>query len=206
MNRLGTSAVVGVITATVVAVVLGVAAFAVAAVLLWRAATTDDMGMMGDTRAGWHGSASHMAHSMPADEFDYLAQMVPHHEEAVAAARELRRSERAELRALGESIVRTQTAEIGQMRQWMAQWYPDRSTLVDYQPMMSDLSTLSGDRLDLTFLREMIGHHMAAVMASQHLLGSGLAEHHQVGQLARDISRAQLTEIRTMSAWLEAWD
>ncbi|MFG1678767.1 DUF305 domain-containing protein [Nonomuraea sp. NPDC049269] len=42
------------------------------------------------------------------DEADYLAQMVPHHQEAVEAARQLQRSRRAEMRALGASIVKTQ--------------------------------------------------------------------------------------------------
>ena len=42
--------------------------------------------------------------------------------------------------------------------------------------MMRDLSGLSGDRLDRTFLEDMIGHHMAAVTMSQRLLGCrGLA-------------------------------
>ena len=46
-------------------------------------------------------------------EYDYLSQMVPHHEDAITAARQLRRSNRPEMRQLGQSIVTTQTAEVG---------------------------------------------------------------------------------------------
>ena len=104
------------------------------------------------------------------DEFSYLTHMVAHHEEAVDAARQLARSERPQMRAFGRTIVATQSAQIDQMRAWLATWHPDRSTDVDYRPMMRDLTGLSGDRLDRTFLQDMVGHHMAAVMMSQQLL------------------------------------
>ena len=84
------------------------------------------------------------------------------------AARELERSDRAEMRAFGESIVESQTAQIDQMEEWLEEWYADRSGQVDYSPMMRDLSDLSGDELDEVFLEDMVGHHMAAVMMSQH--------------------------------------
>ena len=48
------------------------------------------------------------------------------------------------MRAFGESIVESQTAQIDQMEEWLAEWYPDRSGRVDYRPMMRDLDDLSG--------------------------------------------------------------
>ena len=62
----------------------------------------------------------------------------------------------------------TQTAQIEPMTGWLASPYPEQSATVDYRPMMRDLSGLSGDGLDRTFLQDMIDHHMAAVMMSQH--------------------------------------
>jgi uncharacterized protein (DUF305 family) len=59
-----------------------------------------------------------------ASEPEYLADMVDHHREAVAAAGELARSDRPEMRAFGESIVQTQSAQIEQMTAWLADWYP----------------------------------------------------------------------------------
>lgn len=137
-------------------------------------------------------------------EEDFLAEMVAHHQEAVTAAGELSRSDRPEMRAFGESIVENQSAQIEQMRSWLADWYPDSDETVDYRPMMRDLSGLSGDRLDRAFLQDMIGHHMAAVMMAQHLLRRG-ADHDQVATLARSIRDAQHSEIVQMHRWLTQW-
>jgi uncharacterized protein (DUF305 family) len=139
-----------------------------------------------------------------ASEPEYLADMVDHHREAVAAAGELARSDRPEMRAFGESIVQTQSAQIEQMTAWLADWYPEQPTTVDYRPMMRDLSGLSGDRLDRAFLQDMIGHHMAAVMMSQHLLWRG-TDHEEVAQLARSIRDDQHAEIIQMQRWLAQW-
>ena len=119
------------------------------------------------------GDGQMMGGAVAHDEFSYLTHMVAHHEEAVDAARQLARSERPQMRAFGRNIVATQSAQIDQMEAWLATWYPDRSTDVDYQPMMRDLTGLSGDRLDRVFLQDMVGHHMAAVMMSQQLLAHG---------------------------------
>jgi uncharacterized protein (DUF305 family) len=131
--------------------------------------------------------------------------MVAHHEEAVVAAAELQRSDRPQLRAFGASIVETQSAQIDLMRAWLARWYPGRATDVDYEPMMRDLSGLSGDALDEAFLRDMIGHHMMAVMMSQHLLVAGSAEHGRVDGLAESIRDEQHVEIMQMRRWLAEW-
>jgi uncharacterized protein (DUF305 family) len=139
-----------------------------------------------------------------ASEPEYLADMVDHHREAVAAAGELARSDRPEMRAFGESIVQTQSAQIEQMTAWLADRYPEQSTTVDYRPMMRDLSGLSGDRLDRAFLQDMIGHHMAAVMMSPHLLWRG-TDHEEVAQLARSIRDDQRAEIIQMQRWLAQW-
>lgn len=148
------------------------------------------MGMM-----GWSGVAS---------EPEYLAEMIAHHREAIAAAGNLTRSDRAEMRSLGESIIASQSAQIQQMQDWLQEWYPEQPTDVAYQPMMRNLSELSGDRLDRAFLQDMIGHHMAAVMMSQNLLWRGV-EHDQVAELARSIRDDQHAEIVQMQRWLAQW-
>lgn len=140
-----------------------------------------------------------------ASEAEYLVEMTAHHREAVAAARELARSDRPEMRAFGASIVESQSAQIDQMTAWLADWYPEQSTTVDYRPMMRGLSDLSGDRLDRAFLQDMIGHHMVAVMMSQHLLVRGTTDHEDVADLARSIRADQHAEIIQMQRWLEQW-
>ncbi|MGP3915953.1 DUF305 domain-containing protein [Nonomuraea sp. 10N515B] len=138
-------------------------------------------------------------------EFDYLAEMVAHHQEAVTAAGQLQHSSRAEMRALGSSIVQTQSAQIATMKKWLAAWYPGRSTTVDYQPMMRDLSKLSGDALDKAFLQDMIPHHMAAVMMSQQLLMRGQAEHQEIRAFAASVRDSQHTEMFQMQQYLSDW-
>lgn len=138
-------------------------------------------------------------------EYAYLVEMVAHHEEAVMAARELQRSERPAMRAFGESIVSSQTAQIDQMEDWLVEWYPDRSGRTDYRPLMRDLGDLSGNELDRAFLADMVWHHMAAVMMSQQLLARGIADHSQVDALATTIRDDQHAEIFQMQEWLDEW-
>ena len=162
-------------------------------------------GTHGWTHGGMHGGMYAGMHVVVRSEPGYLVEMIAHHEEAITAARELSRSDRPEMRELGRSIVAGQSAEVEQMRGWLARWYPDYSTTTDYEPMMRDLEGLSGDQLDRVFLEDMIGHHMAAVMMSQQLLARDLAEHPEVAALARSISRSQHREILTMRRWLWEW-
>jgi len=158
-----------------------------------------------DLGPGMRGSMRNWMSAAATTEFDYLAEMVAHHSEAVAAAEELRRSERPQLRAFADSVIETQSAEIEQMNRWLAQWYPGRSTEMDYRPMMRNLSGLSGESLDRAFLTDMIGHHMMAVMMSQMLLARGVADHQQVNELARSIRDEQHSEILQMREWLADW-
>lgn len=149
--------------------------------------------MMGGGRAGMVASS----------EYEYLAGMVSHHEEAIAAARELRRSDSPRMREFGAGIVASQSAQVEQMTGWLEEWYPDRPAYdPDYRAEMRDLSGLSGRALDRAFLTDMIGHHMMAVMSSQHLLVQGTAEHDEVADLARTIRDEQWREIRQMRRWL----
>lgn len=152
----------------------------------------------------WDSMMGPMSMATAASEPDYLVEMIAHHQEAVEAAGELARSDRPEMRELGESIVESQTDQIEQMQAWLADWYPDVSTDAQYRPMMRDLADLSGDRLDLVFLQDMIGHHMVAVMMSQHLLWQG-TDHEEVTDLARSIRDDQHAEIIQMQGWLSDW-
>jgi uncharacterized protein (DUF305 family) len=73
-----------------------------------------------------------MGHSMsmdlgPADaNFDlrFIDGMTPHHEGAVAMAKEAQqKSKRAEVKQLAASILTSQQTEIQQMKQWRKAWY-----------------------------------------------------------------------------------
>ena len=159
---------------------------------------------MSPTSGGGMGGAGMPA--AVASEFDYLAGMIPHHEEAIAAARILQRdTERQEVRAFAAAIIETQSAEVDQMKSWLAAWYPGRDIRVVYQPMMRDLAGLTGNTLDRAFLSDMIPHHMVAVMMSQQFVMRNLAEHADVVPFAENIRDTQHAEIQMMSRWLRAW-
>jgi uncharacterized protein (DUF305 family) len=151
------------------------------------------------------GFMGHMSHASVDSEHGFLVEMIAHHEEAIDAAGELARSDRPEMRDFGTRIIESQSAQVEQMQDWLDEWYADRPDEVDYDPMMRDLDDLSGDELDETFLTDMIGHHMAAVMMSQQLLMRDLADHAAVDRLAEDIRDEQSREIAMMRRWLRDW-
>lgn len=152
-----------------------------------------------------HGMRGGMA-SMVSSEFDYLVDMIPHHQEAIDNAQLLiEHSNREQMREFGASIVETQSAEIEQMEAWLAERYPGQDTRSDYEPMMGDLSELRGDELDQEFLQTMIPHHKMAVKMSQQLVRGSLAENEDVIPFAENIRDVQRNEIRQMRGWLADW-
>lgn len=148
-----------------------------------------------------------MMHEMQVNsEFEYLTQMIPHHQEAIDTAKIiLAKSERAEMKRFAQDIIRVQTAEIKQMQQWLKQWYPGKSTKVTYTPMMRELKNLQSNALDQAFLEDMTMHHMGAVMMSQMLLNRNLVKHEPVRPFAQQIATSQRQEIGQMQGWLRNW-
>jgi uncharacterized protein (DUF305 family) len=61
--------------------------------------------------------------SAPDFDREFIRQMIPHHQMAVMMANMVLNSDRPEIRNLAESIIKSQTAEIAQMRQWYQAWY-----------------------------------------------------------------------------------
>lgn len=78
-------------------------------------------GAMGDMMAGLEGKTG--------DEFDaaFLAEMIVHHEGAVAMAHAaLANAKHAELKTLANAIISAQTEEIERMQTWQKSWYGER--------------------------------------------------------------------------------
>ncbi len=61
--------------------------------------------------------------SAPDFDREFIRQMIPHHQMAVMMGRMILNSDRPEISNLAESIIKSQTAEIAQMRQWYKVWY-----------------------------------------------------------------------------------
>lgn len=63
----------------------------------------------------------------------FMVMMVPHHEDAIAMADlALTRAKHPEIKALAQTIKKTQTQENEQMRSWYRQWYGE--TLPEWEP------------------------------------------------------------------------
>lgn len=139
---------------------------------------------------------------MLTSEEDFLALMIPHHQEAVDTAKIiLEKSTNKELRSMAQDIVSTQTEEIAQMEVWGKEWYgEDFKASDDYEAMMPDLTKLEGDELDRAFIEGMIEHHKMAIMMAQHV--KMLTDREELLTMAEAIIEAQSKEIETMEGWL----
>jgi uncharacterized protein (DUF305 family) len=159
-------------------------------------------------------------------EFDrlFIDMMVPHHEGALAMARiALERADRPELRQMADDILRTQDAEITQMRQWRREWFgSDVSPPMNQMPMLPGMSSMAGhagqtmdmaadvERLrsasepfDLAFIDAMIPHHQSGIDAARVALRQ--SSRPEVKDLALAIIEAQQREIGQMRAWRSTW-
>lgn len=140
-------------------------------------------------------------------EVRFLTDMIDHHAMAVEMGELcIDSAEHAELVAMCESIVASQSAQIETMQSWLADWYG-----VSHEPEMTPgmmaqmdrLASLEGDRFEITFMKRMIRHHWQAIVEGEGCLDR--AWHPELKSLCSDIIAAQAAEIRQMQAWLCDW-
>lgn len=163
--------------------------------------------------------------SMTAQNTDahFIEQMIPHHEDAILMARLAEtKAVRPEVKNLADSIIKSQTVENNQMRDWYKQWFgrdlPAADEVINTHSMMpgngmhmgmmgdsSDLERLeNASDFDREFVTLMIPHHQMAVMMTSMLkVGTQRLE---MKKLADDIIKAQSAEITHMRSWLKEWN
>ncbi len=147
----------------------------------------------------WNGSMNMasgqtMDHMGVSTEEEFIANMIPHHQEAVDTATIIvAKTQNAELKKIATDIVSAQNTEIALLNSWMKSWYPNSALKVSYMQMMRDLSKLSGHDLDDVFMEDMIKHHEWAV----HMAGEVLevSQRPEIVKMANDIIRSQKAEI-----------
>jgi len=152
------------------------------------------------------GNMMGMDHSamMVSSEREFVVGMIPHHQEAVDTANEVlaRGGSTPEIRTLAQEIVTAQETEIAMLKEWHLAWYGEEYVENgSYQPMMRDLSQLSGADLDRRFLEDMIPHHMGAIMMAQSVRPH--IEHQEVTDMADAIMETQTVEIQLMREMLQ---
>jgi len=153
-----------------------------------------------------HGHGAGAARHAPVTgEADFLAGMIPHHQEAVDVAREVaERGGRPEVRALARGIVTGQADEIATLRAWLAAWHPDAPP-APHAPMMRALTGLAPSEVDVVFVSDLVRHHEMAALMADEALALDPAPRPEVADLAREIVRVRREEIETLRGWLEAW-
>lgn len=158
--------------------------------LMSNGTTDTNMGMMGGMDHGM---------MMVSSEKEFITEMIPHHQEAVDTAKQVlaRGATTPEIKTLMKNIITAQEKEIADMKSWYQMWYgTPYQPSGNYEPMMRDLSKLSGNELDKVFLEDMVMHHMGAIMMAHSV--QSYIEHDEVRNLTKAIIETQSEEIQLM--------
>lgn len=146
----------------------------------------------------------------PTGAFDraYLIDMIGHHTMAVEMGEmAIDKATHPELKQASETIIKTQNAEIKQMRAWLRKWYGKHHVSTEHGhedvAAMDELEEASGAELEIRFLALMSVHHTQAVERSE--VAVDRARHPQVRRLAKAIIKAQTREIKQFRNWLVDW-
>ena len=153
---------------------------------------------------------------MSANDADvaFAKSMLAHHQGAVAMAEtQLKYGKDEQMNQLAKDIIDAQQKEIEQMQKWLNS-HPDTEAQPNTQamqqayeqsmgPMNSDMMDASQDSdADMAFAKGMLAHHQSAVAMAKVQLEYGKDE--QMNQLAKDIIKAQQSEIEVMQSWISS--
>lgn len=163
----------------------------------------------------------------------FVAQMIPHHEMAVAMAADTpERGEHGEIRALGRGITTAQEREISELRTIAKRlgvtpasvsgdgassghegmdhggsMAADAKTLglsIDEMGMSMEVSALKTAKpFDRAFIDQMIPHHQGAIRMARAQLAEGSDP--ALRRISKAIVAAQKQEIAEMNGWRERW-
>lgn len=132
------------------------------------------------------------------DDEDFLAMMIPHHEEAIKSSETIvAKSSNTELKEFAQKVIDAQTTEVESMKGWATTWFQGVDT-EDYESMMPELSMLSGDELDQAYIEGMIDHHQEAVDFAQDI--KKYSNRKEILELADSIISTQSAEIDTLES------
>lgn len=158
-----------------------------------------------------HGAMGGMLAAENYSDRRFIDLMVPHHQGAVHMARvALENAEHQKIRRLARNIIRSQRAEIEELRDIKRQRYgtshvPMQMDHEHTQMMgMMDPQELAGEEpFDRAFIDAMIPHHRSAIEMAR--VAREQTENPRIRRLAEDIIREQQREIEQMQRWREEW-
>jgi len=151
-----------------------------------------------------HPNHAMMGHPQITSEAMFIAEMIPHHQEAVETSLLMLTSENVEVRNLAELIIFAQETEISMMQGWLNDWYADSEYKSTYKNMMPELHSLEGDAKDIAYLKGMIHHHQGAIEMAKQVQAFDIRP--EVQKLATDIISVQEIEIAQMTQLLQQYE
>ncbi len=140
-------------------------------------------------------SPSHDHNLIISNPEQFIADMIPHHQEAVDTSKMMVLSDRDDVRSLASRISTAQETEIARMMEWQTAWY-GRAMDTRYTPMMPRLDNLEGTTRDRAFLEGMIAHHEMAIDMTLQMLSSNPND--ELKSFGTSIIEAQSVEIDEM--------
>lgn len=141
-------------------------------------------------------------------DVDFVRQMIPHHQGALAMANiQLRYGHDERLKRFSRWIIQAQELEIGFMEQWLRR-LDNGAKPKDAQDYYGDVMAAMHHGMmirytgnaDVDFVRGMIAHHQGAVDMAGIMFTHGSDP--ELNRLADDIYRSQTYEIAWMQDWL----
>ncbi len=145
---------------------------------------------------------------------DFLIQMIPHHEAAVAMAEyEISHGRNFDMLQLAKSIAAEQTSQVQLMKLLLQRNYEIQSAITPgyheliLQAMNTMMAAMPGDDLlnntteDKAFALAMIPHHRAAIDMAKAVIQ--FSEDKQINAFAKDIISSEEIEIEQMTSFIK---
>lgn len=156
-----------------------------------------------------HGGMMHSNNSSSLNSADimFLQMMIPHHQQAVDISKlAISKSKNSELVALANGILTAQSAEIVQMKSWLAaagagldmghEMHGMSGMLSDSE--LTDLSNASGSTFDRLWLNGMIAHHDGAITMTEMLEGTQNSEIKAFGENVIKVQSAEIAQMKVL--------
>lgn len=165
----------------------------------------DHDGMMNDSHGGMMHSSN--SNSLNSSDVMFLQMMIPHHQQAVDISKlAISKSKNQELITLANAILAAQTAEIVQMKSWLAaagagfdmghEMHGMGGMLSDSE--LTDLNDASGRDFDRLWLTGMIAHHDGAIDMTKMLEDTKNVEVKAFGENVVKVQSAEIAQMKAM--------
>lgn len=165
----------------------------------------DHRGMKHDSHGGMMHSSKSTALSI--DDIMFLQMMIPHHQQAVDISNlAISKSKNTELVALAKGILSAQSAEIVQMKSWLAaagaglemghEMHGMSGMLSDSE--LAELNSATGSKFDQLWLSGMIAHHDGAIDMTKMVEATKNSEIKAFGENVIKVQSAEIAQMKVL--------